>query len=81
VWHSFCQNHDLELVLTPQARAAGWPLEPEWSKLAARVGDYRDELQEIIDDPQASSFFEDSVPSTSSSIASRMAQYVGHQGA
>lgn len=57
VYVDFCQQHTFEMDVLPYARQSGWPEEPNFAGLFARVLEYRSALTLLLHAPNKSSFF------------------------
>lgn len=59
VYWDFCEQHRLEGIHLPQARANGWPLTINFAQLWSRILRLWQVIQHIVTDPGTSSFFVD----------------------
>lgn len=84
----YCQQHELESTLIPQAEASAWPLKPDFARLHLRVSQlWKTTLQEVLlSDLQENYFFRESAKryeaQGSSTLAAESAgsQYSAYSG-
>ncbi|TFY52206.1 hypothetical protein EVJ58_g10144 [Rhodofomes roseus] len=57
VHQDYCERHDFEWVLLPQARQAGWPIIVDFASIRRRMLSMLPELRAIVKNPRTSEFF------------------------
>lgn len=53
-----CQRHRFETQILPEAEAKGWPRTINWKKLASRIQTMKEDLMDLILDPQDDSIID-----------------------